>query len=768
MLRSYGDCSGEFRLNGYAYVGRECFMNARILQSALLALTAIFIASPLSAQHVLPWQPLGLPHVTRYIAPVTDFARHPDGTLFATTGIVFRSIDQGVHWDSALNSELPRPSKIQNSHLAISPDSSLYLTVSAYDGSGGLFLSHDKGDSWIHMKADSLQDNLSDPMSIVVNHTGTLIYACGGLANYSKGLWGLVRSTDHGTTWHTVGHNIIDYQPTALACAPDSTLYLGTTWGLYRSVDDGRSWINVLGGQDAQLGVNNICVDGFGRVYAACTHGLYRSTDRGTGWTALQLGLPASGNFTAVSACGDGVVYAATGNGIYTSIDFGDTWSLNIHGLRGSSVPNSSGNQGALALLTVDCAFTLVGCRETNGIMFRRRVDSMWHHTYGQDSLAAISPDVFAVCPSGTLYLESRDSLLYSYKHGMWNAVTPDTIVPQEYLLDLFALTDAIIIGHALSGKIALSRDGGVTWTVRSTPIAGFFNGFFMNNMGEIYVTSGMNALRSVDTGLSWADVNGIKGTTSQITGVSGSGPQVVFSHLDGHFEWSIDHGQNFFYLGTVVNPGQWITLGDSGLLLFGASRRLHILFEGPSDSGTIQSMPSDLADAIIIGSDHQKNIFVRNPDDHYFRSMDRGASWFADDSGLALFQSFDTFDEFEFDSQGKAFLRRQAGVYMQTNNESGVQNERQARRNSIPDHTEIVISPNPSSALATITTLDVPQSVLIVDPLGRIVAQFSASEEGHTPTVFTLTTLALSSGIYECLVHWTHGISTARFLVAH
>jgi photosystem II stability/assembly factor-like uncharacterized protein len=178
---------------------------------------------------------------TLYPEHVHDFAQSADGTVFAATyGSVYRSTDDGLHWESCTNG------------LARSPIRSLFhdSTGVLYAGSffSGLYRSFDDGESWVSVGADGY-----------VAHTG---YVCqsGHLflgvnaeyprwyySNYSHdylsdgyGRPGILASVDSGESWSIPDQKPRDF-PTVFAQGRGLRVYgNGRDWNI--SDDGGLTW----------------------------------------------------------------------------------------------------------------------------------------------------------------------------------------------------------------------------------------------------------------------------------------------------------------------------------------------------------------------------------------------------------------------------------------------------------------------------------------------------------------------------------------------
>jgi hypothetical protein len=137
---------------------------------------------------------------------------------------------------------------------------------------------------------------------------------------------GVLRSSDHGTTWVAVNTGLTVTAVEELAVR--DTILFAATWGggVFRSTDYGEHWVP----KNAGL-TNNIvtalvrCNRGlFAGTWGFSADGVFRSTDDGETWTQVVNGLTML-DIEHLSAC-DSLIYASTWNGIFVSSNGGNTW----------------------------------------------------------------------------------------------------------------------------------------------------------------------------------------------------------------------------------------------------------------------------------------------------------------------------------------------------------------------------------------------------------------------------------------------------------
>jgi len=103
---------------------------------------------------------------------------------------------------------------------------------------------------------------------------------------------GVVRSTNGGTTWNSVGLAGLNVNALTFASSDSNPiLFAGTAKGIYRSIDNGDTWQPSDTGLGGQVVVTLVVSPNFasdGRLFAGTKSGLYTSTDGGNNWTFLS------------------------------------------------------------------------------------------------------------------------------------------------------------------------------------------------------------------------------------------------------------------------------------------------------------------------------------------------------------------------------------------------------------------------------------------------------------------------------------------------
>ncbi len=233
-------------------------------------------------------------------------------TIYATAGtVVYKSWDGGDNWTPALSSMV----RTYDS-LAIHPTNPLTLLAGAPEGASR---SIDGGANWhdIPVTATALAIDPVHP---------NIVYAArpGGTVD---------RSTDHGTSWTTIGAGLDDAVG-ALAVSPSTpgTVFAGSlNWaGVMKTTDAGGAWA------PANQGILFLTV-GSVELHPAAPQtllastggaGLFRSTDGGGSWAPGHKGLtPRQPDAVAFAPASPATAYATTSSGTFRSTDSGGSWN---------------------------------------------------------------------------------------------------------------------------------------------------------------------------------------------------------------------------------------------------------------------------------------------------------------------------------------------------------------------------------------------------------------------------------------------------------
>lgn len=332
----------------------------------------------------------------------------PVDHIFAGTfGGVFRSTDNGGHWNAVNNGlEFPfvispgvnadghifagtfegdgvtvRPMTVRTGRSSDNGLINTYVTALAINDAGhifagtfdgGAFRSTDNGDSWTQLNTGVPNATF---LSLTINGSG-YIFAGGDPVG---GPVGVLRSTDNGGTWHPVNNGLMTGNGiNALMATVSGHLFAGSYGdGIFRSTDNGDNWIQVNSGLTAPF-VLSFATNGSGDIFAGAYfgNGVFRSTDNGDSWNEKNNGLIATEVRTILTQgsipriqpsnidASDSIFAGTYGRCMFRSTDSGQNWQQINNGLLALY-------ESALAINANDI-FVGAGCR------WRRRRVSLY------------------------------------------------------------------------------------------------------------------------------------------------------------------------------------------------------------------------------------------------------------------------------------------------------------------------------------------------------------------------------------------------------
>jgi photosystem II stability/assembly factor-like uncharacterized protein len=182
-----------------------------------------------------------------------------------------------------------------------------------------LYGSTNSGTAWHPMSG-------SAPQIFVFDSSHALVAANGGY---------VVRSTDEGLTWQTLGSQLTS-TITSLVVAPSGNIYAGSLEGVFRSTDNGSSWDQLNAGLTNQS-VRALAVNATGGIFAGTSTMIFRSTDNAATWSALSFSPAGTKSISALTYNTAGDLIAVFNNvGVFWSHNNGATWDSIGTGLRGN------------------------------------------------------------------------------------------------------------------------------------------------------------------------------------------------------------------------------------------------------------------------------------------------------------------------------------------------------------------------------------------------------------------------------------------------
>jgi photosystem II stability/assembly factor-like uncharacterized protein len=250
---------------------------------------------------------------------------HPNHLYLGTTGSrIYESTDRGANWHRLAKLDATDDLVLDNIVVDESAPSTIYAAAWQIDQpGGGLWISHDGGQSWKiseGLRAQSIFALAQAPSNPHLLFAGTL--------------QGVFRSTDSGSSWTLISpegsKEIHEVESLAIDPSDPDIVYAGT-WHLpWKTTDGGKNWKNIKQGVIEDSDVFSIIVDPADphKVFLSACSGIYKSENAGELFHKIK-GIPADARRTRVlmqDPTNHDVVYAGTTQGLYKTTDAGKTF----------------------------------------------------------------------------------------------------------------------------------------------------------------------------------------------------------------------------------------------------------------------------------------------------------------------------------------------------------------------------------------------------------------------------------------------------------
>jgi photosystem II stability/assembly factor-like uncharacterized protein len=388
--------------------------------------------------------------------------------------------------------------------LAISPTPPYVVYAGTYGG--GLFISADRGKSWIYSSK-----GLTNPyvLSLVIDPLNPEILYAGTYGN------GVFKSINAGLSWQPTGPGLNEIpivyslvidpkEPNNLYAATRNSGELGGG-GVYASTNGGASW------QARNIGlgeryVYDLAIDPSNPyVLFAATHerGVYKTYNAGFDWTNVNIGiLDRSARTLLIDPSSPNIIYLGTwhGESIYKSDNGGGSWFSSSYGIFPAKVYSSAidpvnpqtlyaatyfrgvfksvtgGTNWTQVGLPLDFVYsldidpanhnTILAGTMNNGIYRSENGGSDWSSSQHGLSATSITSIVMASASSPAVYVGTNGSGLFSTSDNgeSWSALS--SVVDDKYIYSILQIPTSpnILYTGTRSGGVYKSEDGGTTW----------------------------------------------------------------------------------------------------------------------------------------------------------------------------------------------------------------------------------------------------------------------------------------------------------------
>ncbi len=239
-------------------------------------------------------------------------------------GHIFKTIDQGVTWNIVYsNTNLPIHCfayKASNSYI--------FAGYGNNTNPGGILRSTNNGDSWTSLGGEIASKTV---YALIVASDGSIIAGC---RNRSSNTGTIFRSTDNGSSWMNV-YSCLDIECFSLAKSSIGNIYAAfggapgvtMTSTVMLSTDNGINWSNI--GPDLSYRIGFVAVSQADTVYYLCNSRFYKKGPN-QNWVRMTDVLGGYSFEEDLSVNRMNHIYTTSNAGLFTSINGGDSWTCII------------------------------------------------------------------------------------------------------------------------------------------------------------------------------------------------------------------------------------------------------------------------------------------------------------------------------------------------------------------------------------------------------------------------------------------------------
>jgi hypothetical protein len=252
-----------------------------------------------------------------YGGRVNSFAVN-GATIFAgTTDGIFRSSDNGAHWNTTgVTADWISCFAIAGRNI-----------YAGSEGYGYIYFSSDNGISWENTTtafANVAIISLAVSNGYIFCGTGTT--SNNGGPSYGGGVH---RSSDNGNNWLNMYNGLADSIGVYSFDAIGGNILAGTQYGIYLSSDNGESWHSIGIPNRVVLSLATLGTD----IVAGTDSGVFLLNGSGGGWLVLNKSLDST-LIQTIGVLGTNIFVGSDGPGVFLSSDSGNSWTAVNKGLE--------------------------------------------------------------------------------------------------------------------------------------------------------------------------------------------------------------------------------------------------------------------------------------------------------------------------------------------------------------------------------------------------------------------------------------------------
>lgn len=504
--------------------------------------------------------------VGSYISRIVILPHNNRILITSDLGVVY-SDDGGNTWTASFSSS-------QVNDIAYRSDNPNIVFIATLNS--GIYKSTDGGITWSKITALPSSNYFRSQLAISKSNPNVMYVAFGSTTYNLHSFW---KSTDGGNTWtqlsvpnYLCGQGFYNHAIIVHPNDPNIVLAGGVhnygsscSYGIIRSTNGGSSWSEIAG-QVVHPDIHHFAYGPDGTLYVACDGGIWKSTNNGSTWININKGLGTLQFYTlAIKPDNEWVVIGGTQDNGTPILYNKPAWREVSSGDGGPTIFELQNNNyfwTSYIYLWYFSKFSLTNSypNPTWVYLFTR---DPWRTSNDRASWAN---GAVAVHMDGTIIVGTYRIWRSTDGGSNWSAISPSLAGSNGVLLSAaFSWTnsDTIYTGSN-QGHFYITYDGGGNWVNRSSNLG--VSGFPIrkiivnpNNSQNLYVCVGYSGNKKVlysnDAGQTWINItsNLPSGRTCRSLAIDFQRNSIFVGMEDGVY-YSNDNGQSYQKLSGIPN----------------------------------------------------------------------------------------------------------------------------------------------------------------------------------------------------------------------
>ena len=548
----------------------------------------------------------------------------PMNLLYCGTwdGGIFRSRDNGEHWDETNNGIL---------------NGFIYSMTVANNGivfagnTTGILKSTDFGNNWQYC----FDTPIGWIISFAINSIGN-IYAG---TNYGN----VYRSTDNGINWSEIyndGHNWIY----SIAIDSSDNIFLCTSYnGILYSDNDGLNWTEKNNGFKNPVAQSIALQPITGKLFVGASDGVYISEDSGENWNRIDSSLNVVKPINFLST---GELIANTFFSLWISEDQGLSWRSITEGTEVETQ--------AIKCCIINNQDEIFSGNAGDGIYFSSDKGTNW--SFRANGITNVQFKSMVIDNDDNIYVGTFYAGISKSTDKGLSFTRVNSCIDYPYILSLGSNENNDIFAGSSSEGIYRTTNGGFSWQSINTGLenSGIYS-ILTNTVGNIYLGTGGGVYRSTNNGESWHK-RGFNNSKIECFAIDSSNNLLIGVY---DFTNPLEPKANLF---RSTNEGlNWQNLFETyNISAVHVSKNGHYyvatgysIYQS-SDNGQNWSQSAVPNQIYTISSNADNHLFI-GTNNGVYRSTDQGISWNELSTGLP--NSVRNIPCLSFDSQGFIYI---------------------------------------------------------------------------------------------------------------